>query len=265
MKKYQLTGTRSITKTIMFYVAFICSNAAIAAPVDLTPWTADGDGAITWTVQAGNTDVLVTGNANPAVFHNGLNSQGFRLSGTVEVQTMSDDDFMGFVLGYNNGDITNGAADYLLIDWKQGDQTAFGANALEGLAISQVNGALTNTDAWGHIGNVTELQRATNFGSTGWADNTSYQFEIVFTPSLVEFYINGVLELSISGAFNNGSFGFYSFSQPNALFSAIDQRAITPPAAIAVPLPAGILLFSTALLLLLGSRKLKSNPHLLKT
>ncbi len=264
MKKYQLAGTRSITKTIMFYVAFICSSAAIAAPVDLSPWIADGDPAITWTLQPGNTSVLETGNAGSSVFHNGLNSQGFRLSGTVEVQTTGDDDFLGFVLGYNNGDITNSAADYLLIDWKQADQThaPFGGLASEGLAISQVNGALTNTDAWGHIGNVTELQRATNLGSTGWADNTSYQFEIVFTPSLVEFFVDGVKELSISGVFSDGSFGFYTFSQPNTLFAAIEQNAILPPTA--VPVPTGILLFSAGLLLLLGMRKLKSNSNLLK-
>lgn len=267
MKKHQLTCRRSIIKTILFYVAFICSSAALAAPVDLAPWTSEGDAGITWTLQPpGNTAVLETGNATPSLFHNGLNSQGFRLSGMVEVQEVGDNDFLGFVLGYNAGDITNPAADYLLIDWKQEDQVhgGLGVFGAEGLAVSRVTGAMTPGEAWSHTGSVTELQRATNFGNTGWADNTSYQFEIVFTPSLVEFYIDGVLELSIAGAFTNGSFGFYTYSQPNTLFSAIDQRAILV-AATAVPLPAGILLFSTALLLLLAVRKLKSNPHLLKT
>ncbi|GAA3968773.1 hypothetical protein GCM10022278_28150 [Allohahella marinimesophila] len=46
------------------------------------------------------------------------------LAGRLEVQTTSDDDFFGFVLGYDAGDLfgSNPTTDYILVDWKQGTQ-----------------------------------------------------------------------------------------------------------------------------------------------
>ncbi|SFK55126.1 PEP-CTERM sorting domain-containing protein [Methylophaga sulfidovorans] len=229
------------------------STTAMAAPqpVDLSSWKANGNG--NWVLQSGNNAVKQTLNNNPTVFHNNKNSQGTALSGQITVETTSDDDYIGFVLGYNNNDLTNSSADYLLIDWKQGNQN-YNGTGKKGLAISQVSGVLgDNSGAWAHdpSNNVTELARATNLGDTGWVDYETYDFDITFTSSLVEVFVNGIKELSITGAFSNGSFGFYNYSQPNVLYAGIEE--VTLPSA--VPVPAAAFMFAPALLGFIGLRR----------
>lgn len=211
---------------------------AQASTVDLSTW-AGAEGAGSWIIASDNNSVYQTTNGSPTVFHSGVASQGLQLSGTIEVQTTSDDDYIGFVLGYNSGDLTNSNADYLLIDWKQGDQTFFGCPASAGLSVSHVSGVLGNdTGAWCHdpTKNVTELDRATNLGSTGWADNTEYTFDLVFTSSLVEVKVNGVTEISITGTFADGAFGFYNYSQSNVQYAGLTEDVAPSP----VPLPASM-------------------------
>ena len=193
--------------------------------ISLTDWIANGDG--TWVLQSDNKSVKQTRNGNPTIYHNNVNSQSdlFKLSGQITVQTRTDDDFIGFVLGYHDGDVDKDNVDYLLIDWKQGNQPDAIGDATRGLAISRVTKRLRNSaGAWIHSSEdgVTELQRATHFGHARWADNTTYTFEITFTRTLVEVFIDGVKELSVSGTFNDGSYGFYNYSQANVLYSAIE-------------------------------------------
>lgn len=221
----------------------LCSIAQ-AAPVDLTDWVRQGSG--NWQLQAGNNAVLQRVNTTgPTFFVNNANSQGQQLSGTIQVQTRSDDDFIGFVLGYNVGDLSNASADYLLIDWKQGDQPSGGCTGRAGLAISRVTGTLTNgRGPWCHDPdfNVTELARATNLGFTGWADNTEYTFDLVFQPTRVKVLVDGVEEISVSGSFTNGSFGFYNYSQENVLYAGLQQ--VEAPA---IPVPAALPLMASGL------------------
>jgi len=167
---------------------------------------------------------------------------------------------VGFVLGYNEGDITNASANYILIDWKQGDQSP----GVDGLAISRVTGALdpnlgthTNNDAWDHLGVVTELARATTLGSTGWLDNTTYDFDLIFTATQIQVTVNNIIELSIAGTFGNGSFGFYNFSQANVLYAGIEER--DDPVFGAVPIPAAAFMFAPALLGFMGLRRRAKN------
>jgi hypothetical protein len=248
-------GMKQTLQNIIFgsFILGAISTTAVAAPqpVDLSSWKANGNG--NWVLQSGNNAVQQGINGAPTVFHNNKNSQGTALSGQITVKTTSDDDYIGFVLGYNNNDLTNSSADYLLIDWKQGDQSYYGAGQ-KGLAISQVSGVLgDNSGAWAHdpSNSVTELARATNLGDTGWLDNTTYDFDITFTSSLVEVFVNGIKELSIAGAFSNGSFGFYNYSQQNVLYAGIEE--VNVPSA--VPVPAAAFMFAPALLGFIGLRR----------
>lgn len=217
--------------------------AAQAAPVDLSGWTANGGG--NWVLQnaPANDGVLQTVNTStPAVFFGPGNAQGLALSGQISVQTNSDDDFIGFVLGYNDGDLTNPLADYILIDWKQATQAFSGGVGLVGLAISRVTGALSFNDGWRHEGNVEELQRAATLGSTGWTNFGIYEFDIAFTATNIVVWVNGVEELNITGTFSDGSFGFYNLSQANVLYSAVDED-VAPP----LPEPGTLVLFGLGL------------------
>ncbi len=49
------------------------------------------------------------------------------------------------------------------------------------------------------------------FRSAGWNDNQEYIFDIVFTSSLIQVKVDGQTELSYTGNFTDGSFGFYNF------------------------------------------------------
>jgi len=226
--------------------ALLLPVTAHAASVDLTGWEEDGfhnsPSAGTWTVQPGNDSVIQSANGNPTVFfESGSNSQGTALSGTIEVQTTGDDDFVGFVLGYQDGEMNSASADFWLIDWKQIDQNHLGF-APRGLALSHVSGDVAAAGAgnfWAHTGTVTEAERAANLGSTGWADNTEYTFELTFTASLIEVKVNGVTEISFTAAenggnlFTDGSFGFYNYSQNAVRYAGITEEAV-------VPLPASL-------------------------
>ena len=198
--------------------------------IDLSEWKANGSG--NWVLQADNRTVLQTLNAEPTVYHNNVNSQSpvFELSGKITVDTASDDDFIGFVLGYHDGDLSQENVDYLLIDWKKGDQ----GDGKKGLAISRVSNLL-GTAAWSHNAalGVTELQRGISLGNTGWKDHTGYIFRITFTSALVEVFIDDVKELSVTGDFSDGAYGFYNYSQGSVLYSAIQARISTniPPVA----------------------------------
>lgn len=222
---------------------------ANATPVDLSGWTAQG-GSSSWNVQPGNDTVLQTVNGAPTVFFDpsSTGTQGTALSGKIKVNTPFDDDYIGFALGYDSGDITSSTTDFMLIDWKQANQ---GAGKV-GLSISHVTDATSNGDFWAHTGGVNEIQRGANLGSTGWADNTEYEFSIAFTQNIIQVMVDGNLELDITAAdaglssFDDGSFAFYNYSQAQVLYSAITQtNCQTNPSApecqgVSVPEP-GIL------------------------
>lgn len=242
------------------------TGIAHAVPVDLSDWKSDGGGS--WTLQGSNNGVKQSLNSRPTVFYNNKDSQGTALGGTIEVQTTADDDFVGFVLGYNEGDLFADTTDYILVDWKQGTQSGWDA----GMAISRVTGSIdacgvcTTADAWTHSGNVEFLERAVTLGNTGWADNTSYLFNIIFTASNIKVLVDEVLQFDLSGTFQNGSFGFYNFSQPNVLYAGITEELAPDPGngvviepspnpVVSVPAPASFGLMLLGLLGLIASRR----------
>ncbi len=237
----------NLASTLLLLTAF--NSQAATIPVDLTGWQNEGDG--TWNVQSGNNSVIQTRNGNPTVFfNNGVNAQGQALSGEITVNTTSDDDFIGFVLGYQSGELFNNPNEFYLIDWKQRNQST----AVDGLALSRVSNVTSGGQYWNHTGGVTELQRATNLGSTGWSDNRTYRFDLVFTPNLIQVYVDNVLEINFSGTFSDGSFGFYNYSQGNVQYAGLT----TQQAGNFVPEPSSIAILSLGLLGLAARRRVKN-------
>lgn len=210
-------------------------------------------------LQPGNHSVLQTINGQPTVFfEDGTNARNTAISGEITVKTSSDDDFIGFVLGYQNDELRSASADYWLIDWKQGNQTSGGSFAPAGLALSHVTDGTVENSFWGHFGGVNEIARATTLGSTGWVDFTTYDFNIVHTASLIEVKVNGVVELSVSNVdagvteFGDGAYGFYNYSQSNVEYAGITQVVVP-----SVPEPSTLAIFALSFMGLL-LKKVKS-------
>ncbi len=220
---------------VLFSLIIFCSASlmdAKADPVDLSGWVAEGDG--NWVLQSGNNSVLQTLNETPTVFHNNTNSQGMQLSGTIQVNLNFDDDFIGFVLGYQLGDLLNTSPDYLVIDWKGGDQMFGDCLAQQGLSLTRVTHAISDfgNTACRDGNGVEELARGTTLGDTGWDYDVEYTFDLIFTETLVQVLVNGNLELSVAGLFSDGAFGFYNSSQENVLYAGIEEDE-----AVIVPVP----------------------------
>ncbi|XOV90597.1 MAG: PEP-CTERM sorting domain-containing protein [Pseudomonadota bacterium] len=223
---------RSIAiKATGILLAGAVSATAQAGAVDLSGWVAQG-GTSAWTVEAGNNSVLQSYNGQPTTFFDptALSTHGTALNGKIQVISSSDDDYIGFVLGYQSGEITGSSTDFFLVDWKQQNQGI----AQRGLAISHVTSASTVGDFWAHTGGVTEIARGNTLFNTGWNDYQEYDFNIVFNAGLIEVKVNGIVELTVTpgdvaglSSFSDGAFGFYNYSQAHVRYSAIEQANCT--------------------------------------
>lgn len=250
--------------------SLLAAPMASAAPVDLNTWNPEsypavsGFGAGVWTVSAGGGTVTQSVNGQPTLFYSDFNAMGTDVRGTIRV-TGSDDDFIGFVLGFDPGDTSSSGADYLLIDWKGADQnfdfgtpsTTPGGLAPAGLAVSRVTGVPTADEFWQHTdyashtgGGLTELARGTNLAATGWARNTDYEFRFVFHATQLQVYVDNVLELDIAGSFSNGRIGFYNFSQAGVVYSAFTVDPAPP-----IPEPATLSLLGVGMAALAARRR----------
>lgn len=250
-------------------------SRAYAVPVVLNPWTAEsypavaGFGAGVWTTAADGSSVIQSVNGQPTMFYSDFNAVNSDITGTIRVSG-SDDDYIGFALGFMPGDTSNATADYLLVDWKRGTQPynfgtpsniTPGTTAPAGLAVSRVTGLPTADEFWGHTnfatenpaGGLEELARGNTLGSTGWAQNTDYNFRFVYQTNRLQVFVNDGLEMDISGSFSDGRLAFYNFSQAGVTYSAFN----TEPAPT-VPVPAAAWLFGSGLLMLGGLAKRRS-------
>lgn len=247
----------------LLLLALLAAAPAWSAPVLLDTWTAEsypavsGFGAGSWSVSPDLTRVDQTVNGQPTVFYSEFSARNTDVTGQLSVAG-GDDDYVGFVLGFEPGDTLSASADYLLIDWKGGTQSFDfsgppGANqtpgsvAPAGLAVSRVTGVPTADELWGHTsfpenpaGGVTELARGANLGDVGWSSRTTYDFRFLFTPSSLEVYVDDALEIQIQGSFPNGRLGFYNFSQGGVQYSAFDS-VVVPEPGTAVLLGLGLL------------------------
>lgn len=189
--------------------------------------------------------VTQTRNAVPSFFIGDFPAQGRLIEATVEVTTERDNDFIGFALGFEPGDTEDTSASYLLVDWRKEDQFApaieedpcFPEALLEeGMAVSLVTGNATQRELSDHADHdvpcsplgtgVEELARANNFGDVGWDTFTTYTFRFEFTETSLKVWVDGVLELSVTGDFDPGRFAFYNFSQEDAIYTLQSVEAL---------------------------------------
>jgi len=252
LKKEESTQTKMALVVLLALVlgCLMFGSVVQAQPVNLIPWTAESYPAVTgfeagvWTVAGDNFSVNQSVNGQPTLFYSDFPAFNTSFQGKIEVETTVDNDFIGFALGFLPGDTSNSSADYLLVDWKQGDQWFdFGppsdtpeSLAYEGLAVSHVFGIPTADEFWGHLNfnhsssdlnnGLQELQRGATLGSTGWVDNQEYKFKFEFTSTSLKVFVDDTLEIDITGSFSDGRIAFYNFSQATVTYSGFTVASL---------------------------------------
>lgn len=182
------------------------------------------DPPASWIVASDGLSVRQSVNSQPSVFYSPLPAIETTLQGVLRVGTWGewDDDYVGFVLGFEPGDTTDPEADFLLVDWKQENQVT----ARRGLVVSRVRGAVTGAELWDHAYDdpvngtqrVEVLARAATLGDTGWREFRDYAFRFEYTESRLRIWVDEVLQFDLAGSFPAGRFGFYNYSQEDVTY-----------------------------------------------
>jgi len=240
-------------KVLILFLIMLLPSLAGAANIDLSSWYQEGPaGNGTWNVAADNESVLQTINGNPTVFLSNDSYINTSFEGAFKVQTASDDDYIGFVFGWQSPN------DFYLFDWKQGDQSG----SIKGYYLSHVTASGIND--WynvipfsnHHIDNMDGYDvLATNLG-TGWADNTLYDFKLDYTNSQIKIHIGTTEIFNLPGTYSGGNFGFYNYSQSQVYYEGFTEEVIPDPNN-PIPEPATMLLFGLGSLGLAGLRRTK--------
>lgn len=256
---------RQLALTVIMGVAAAvpAARAATEVPVDLRSWQQRGPaGNGNWTVAADGSSVFQSINGDPTFFVSpGTSTINTTLRGRIKVETSSDDDLVGFVFGYKAPVASGNDMDYVLVDWKQGNQASDGFTSFEGFSLNRVQGTITNyiPGFWGRTTSTGFTSLATQYGSSlGWQDNTEYTFSILYQADRLKFEVaggsfgSGQVIFDVAGNFPDGAFGFYNYSQASVRYSGLTLEN-TPP----VPEPAtwAMLLAGFAAMGLLARRR----------
>lgn len=212
-------------------LALAASAAAQGTPIDLSTWQTiqyelNFQGDANWALQAGNTEVLQTVNSDASIFLSDFDAVGQSINGTWRCETNNDDDFMGFVFGYQ------GRGQFYLFDWKKVDQNHAGfADAGMTLKVVHTPPGVdpVDDDLWTTAGtaNVTPLLHNT----IPWVTNVTYEFTLLYTPGNIEITVQqGATVLEhwnvADTTYGNGKFGFYNYSQDSVRYSGFTQQDV---------------------------------------
>ncbi len=253
--------TRTLLNLILVCTFFITSTKTSANLIDLNTWNQTGllsNG--NWNVSADGTSVTQTKNGKPTFFVSPNSYINSEFTGTVSTQTAKDNDFLGFVFGYN------GLDDFYLFDWKQKKQAINGKVANEGFTLSKISAGADVTTVnglWDHMGTGISILDTDYGNGRGWANHVVYDITLGYSSTEINISING-------GAFNNeqifslanlnnsaGQFGFYNSSQKFVNYSNFEENSCNMHCSAGdIPEPSILALFSLAILAL-TSRTLK--------
>ena len=193
-------------------------------PTDLGDWTAINNGT-NWVVNAAGDQVTQTRNGEPSFFFGSDDLINTTLRGRFRVNTSSDDDYIGLVMGYRGPLVqSDGPLTTLLFDWKQRNQTG----ASEGFNLVRITaGSISGlrTPFWSHgsVPGVFDVL-ATDYSATnGWLDRTDHFFEVDYFADRVTIRIDNATVFDVPGNFSPGRFGFYNFSQANVSYQLFSE------------------------------------------
>ncbi|MCW1952805.1 MAG: hypothetical protein KIH80_001360, partial [Flavobacteriia bacterium] len=186
--------------------------------VSFSDWTQRGDSDNgNWVYDSDNESLKQTTNSDPTFYVSNENYINKVVEGVFKVATTDDDDFVGFVLGFESAVDDSGSVNkFLLVDWKQGDQnyTDYGGYSYAEMRFSYFDTTLSDNsifwktqaardgNTWGVIDTFEPSSSFTGVNSQGgWVDNFTYSFKVVYTESNVKIYFdfgNGTYTKAVS-------------------------------------------------------------------
>src|SRR6056297_2769372 len=203
--------------------------------VDLNNWQEDfpvDQSNGTWTIEDGGRSLIQSVNDDPTGYLTPDTSIDEIIMGTIEVEYPPegqhvDNDFIGFILGYQDPNESSGSYDYdfILFDWRRGDQDNI---SMEGYTLKKIDGTVTTNDYneyfWDNINDSSDNDMtilAANHNNNGWNYEQRYLFKILYTKDKIKIKVDDEVVFDISGTFKDGKYGFYNYSQPYVKYGEV--------------------------------------------
>ncbi|RYD35116.1 MAG: hypothetical protein EOP87_07915, partial [Verrucomicrobiaceae bacterium] len=204
-----------------------------AAPLNLSTWGVQrwpgSQGAANWVIAPDGLSVEQRVNSAPSALISDQSFLNLRITGSFRVDTTGDDDFMGFIFGYQNN------KQFYVFDWKQGAQASLGGNALRGMCIKRFDagaGDFTEADFWWSNANRPNMTVLSPPNDIPWVDFQEYRITLDFTPGRIVVEVrldDGTLldRMEVNDTtFTGGRFGFYNYSQDRVIYKGFTQEAL---------------------------------------
>uniref|UniRef100_A0A670JRZ8 Thrombospondin 3 n=1 Tax=Podarcis muralis TaxID=64176 RepID=A0A670JRZ8_PODMU len=235
-------------------------NDTVADPLDVCPESSEvtltdfrayqtvildpeGDAQIdpNWVVLNQGMEIVQTMNSDPGLAVGYTAFNGVDFEGTFHVNTITDDDYAGFIFAYQD------SASFYVVMWKQTEQTywqatPFRATAEPSLQLKAVKsstgpGEYLRNALW-HTGHTPDHVRLLwkDPRNVGWKDKTSYRLRLLHRPQVGYIRVllyegpqlvadSGVI---IDTTMRGGRLGVFCFSQENIIWSNLQYRCNGP-------------------------------------
>ncbi|XP_063594895.1 cartilage oligomeric matrix protein-like [Penaeus indicus] len=180
-----------------------------------------------WVVYDDGAEIHQTVNSDPALAIGDHVMIDVDFDGTFFIEDTSDDDFVGFVFGYQSN------ARFYVVAWKKGPQNWFN-QAERGVTLKLVDSATGPGSAlrdalWLTGSTPNQATLLWHDGSIGWTPNVAYRWQLHHRPNIgtIRFYLyqgtNLVMDSGniYDGTLQGGRLGLYCFSQEEIIWSNV--------------------------------------------
>jgi len=194
--------------------------------MDLHAWHREGDASSNWTVDPSGLSVYQSVNSPASFFVSDQEFINVRFSGQYSVANDGDDDFIGFVVGYQTPLNGNNTWDFMLLAQKR--DVYGGTNTPCDNFFGTVNGSAGQINLVNYTATAPSqlITHTCDNLFPGWAYNTVYNFTCLYTSSLIVITINGDTLVNQQGCFDAGRFGFYNNSQSRVTYSNFSYEVL---------------------------------------